>query len=175
MWITVLLKIFTCWWTFLPENINFQSTWLIAVVIVFTLALLKSQTKRLYGGGYKISRLSLQYVIWWWQFSCSVGWTPLSTTKHGWSVKIKSMLDSEFRNIWVFSDISWWKSWVESKESNLVPSIVFESSDHCDLDRALKSPKMTVKAGWKIWTSSKSFPKFDKKQSNWELVWLGER
>ena len=170
MLIVILLKIFTYWWTFLQENINFQSTWFIAVVIAFTSALLKSQTKCSYGGGYTILRLSLQYVIWWWQFSCSVGWTPLSTTKLGWSVKIRSMQDSEFRNIWVGSDISWWNPWVETKESNLVPSIVVESPDHHDFDRALKSPKMTVKDGWKIWTSSKSFSKFDKKSSNWELA-----
>ena len=54
-------------------------------------------------------------------------------------------------------------------------SIVVDSPDHHDFDQALKSPKMTVKAGWKIWASSKSFAKFDKKSSNWELVWLRER
>ena len=65
-------------------------------------------------------------------------------------------------------------NWIETKESNLVPSIVVESPDHHDFDQALKLPKMTVKAGWKIWTSSKSFSKFDKISSNLELVWLGE-
>ena len=175
MLIIVLLKIFTCWWTVLQENINFQSTWFIAVVIAFTSALLKSQAKRPYGGGYTILRLSLQYIIWWWQFSCSVGWIALSTTKLRWSVKIRSMQDSEFRNKWVVSDISWWKPWVEIKESNLVSSVVVESTDHHYFDRTLKLTKMTIKAGWKIWTWSKSFSKFDKKSSNWELVWLGER
>ena len=72
------------------------------------------------------------------------------------------MQDSEFHNIWVGSDISWWNPWVETKESNLVPSIVVESPDHHDFDRALKLPKMIVKVGWKIWTSSKGFSKFDK-------------
>ena len=103
-----------------------------------------------------------------------VGWTPLSTTKPGWSVKIRSMQDREFHNIWVGSDINWWKPWAKTKESNLVPSIVVESPDHHDFEWALKSTKMTVKTGWKIWTSSKSFSKFDKKSSNWKLVWLGE-
>ena len=85
------------------------------------------------------------------------------------------MQDSELCNIWVGSEISWWKPRVETKESNLVPSTVVESPDYNDFDCALKSPKMTVKAGWKMWTSSKSFSKFHKKSSNWELVWLGER
>ena len=66
------------------------------------------------------------------EFSCSVGWTPLSTIKLDWSVKIRSMQDSEFCNIWVGSDISWCNPWVETKESNLVPSIVVESPDHHD-------------------------------------------
>ena len=39
------------------------------------------------------------------------------------------------------------------EESNPVPSTVVESPDHYDSDRAWKSAKMTVKAGWKIWTS----------------------
>ena len=114
-----------------------------------------------YGQWCTVLRLSLQYVIWWWQFSNSIGWTPLLTIKHGWSVKIRSIQDSKFCNIWAGSDTSWWKPWVETKESNLVPSIVVESPDHHDLEQALKSPRMTVKAGWKIWTSSKSFSKFD--------------
>ena len=68
MLIIVLLKIFTCWWTFLLENINFQSTWFIAVIIAFTTTLLKSKTKHSYRGGCSILRLSLQYITWWWQF-----------------------------------------------------------------------------------------------------------
>ena len=59
----VLFKIFTCWGTFLKEDKNFQLTWFIALVIAFTSAFLKSQTKRSYGGGHTILRLSLQYVI----------------------------------------------------------------------------------------------------------------
>ena len=67
------------------------------------------------------------------------------------------MQDSGFGNIRVGSEISWWKSWIETKESNLVPSIVVESPDNPDFVRALKSPKMSVKAGCKILTSSRSF------------------
>ena len=118
---------------------------------------LKFQIKRSFGRGYTILRLSLQYVIWWWQFLCRVGWTPLLTSKPGWSVKIRSMQDREFCNIWVGSDISWWKPRVETKGSNLVPSIVVESPDHHGFDQTLKSPKMTLKAVWKICTSPKSF------------------
>ena len=48
------------------------------------------------------------------------------------------MQDSEFCSKRVGSDISWWNPWVETKESNLVHSIVFESPEHQDFDRALK-------------------------------------
>ena len=85
------------------------------------------------------------------------------------------MQDSKFYSIWVGSDISRWKPWVEIKISNLVPSIVVESTDLRDFERALKLPKMTVKGGWKIWILLKSFSKFDKKNLNLELVWLEER
>ena len=91
-----------------------------------------------------------------------MGWTPLSTTKPGWSVKIRSMQASKFCSIWVGSDISWWKPRVETKESYLVPSIVVESPDHHGFDQTFKSPKMTLKAGLKICTSPQSFLKFDK-------------
>ena len=141
---SLLVNIFT-WKDKLPINLVYCS----------------SYTKRSYGGGYTILRLSLKYVIW-----CSLGSISLSTTKCGWSVKINSMQDSEFGDIWVGSDISWWKPWVETKESNLVPSIVVESPYHHGFDEALKSPKMTVKAGWKSWKLSKSFSKFDKKLWN---------
>ena len=49
-----------------------------------------SNYKPSYGGGYTVLRLTLQYVIWWWQFSWRVAWTLLSTTKLGWSAKIRS-------------------------------------------------------------------------------------
>ena len=77
--------------------------------------------------------------------------------------------------ICIGSEISWWKLWGETKESNLVTSIVVEWPDHHDFDQALKSPKITVKAAWKIWTSSESFSKFGKKLSNWELIRFGEQ
>ena len=169
MLIVILLKIFTYWWTFLQENINFQSTWFIAVVITFTSALLKSQTKRPYGGGYTILRLSLQYILWWWKFSWRVRWIPLSTTKIRLSVKIRSMQDNARQRISQY--MSWFRyQLMETMSRNLVPSILVESPDHHDFERALKSPKMTIKTGWKTWTSSKSFSKFDKKSSNWELA-----
>ena len=85
------------------------------------------------------------------------------------------MQDNEFHNIWVGSNISWWKPWVQTKDFNLVTSIMGESPDHHDFERALKSTKEIVKAGWKIWTLSNNFLKYDNKSSNWELVWLGER
>ena len=48
------------------------------------------------------------------------------------SVKIRSMQDSEFGNIWVGSEIIWWKPWIKTKKSNLVLSIVVESPDQHD-------------------------------------------
>ena len=42
------------------------------------------------------------------------------------------MQDSEFGNIWVGSEISWWKPWIKTKKSNLVLSIVVESPDQHD-------------------------------------------
>ena len=53
-------------------------------------------------------RLNLQKLnfISWWQLGCKKGWTPLSTTKLGWSVKMRSMQGNEFGNKWVGSDIN---------------------------------------------------------------------
>ena len=62
--------------------------------------------------------------------SCRVGWISLSTSKLGWSTNIRSMESSEFDNIWAGSEISCWKPWIETNESNIIPSIVVESPDN---------------------------------------------
>ena len=85
-------------------------------------------------------------------------------------VTSKDKVNAE-RPIWQY--VSWFRNQLietmnRTKESNLVPSIVVESAYHDGFDQALKSPKMTVKAGWKIWTSSKSFSKFEKKNEQTE-------
>ena len=69
-------------------------------------------------------------------------WTPLSTTKLSWSVKIRSIQEDEAGNIWVGSDINWLKSYIEIKEIILVPSGEMISFGHQSLDLALKSPKI---------------------------------
>ena len=50
------------------------------------------------------------------------GWMPLLTTNLGWSIKIRSIQEDEAGNIWVRSDINWWKPYIEIKELIWVPS-----------------------------------------------------
>ena len=33
--------------------------------------------------------------MWWWQLGCKEGWTPQTTAKLGWSVKMRSMQDND--------------------------------------------------------------------------------
>ena len=46
--------------------------------------------------GEKIFQFNLQGVIWWWQLICKDNWTPLSITKLGWSIIIKSKIDEGY-------------------------------------------------------------------------------
>ena len=94
----------------------------------------------------------LQNVIWWWQFLWSEGWTPLLTTKFGWSVKIRSTQAEEAGSRWVGWDINWCKSWVFNNESILRPSYIALWSTHQDLDHALKSPSITKKDDFNCFT-----------------------
>ena len=131
-----------------------------------TFALLQSQTKCSYGGRYSVLRLSLQYVIWWWQFKCNEGWTPLSTIKFGWSVNIKSIQEEVCGSRWVGCDISWWNPYTLVRDSSCVPSIVVLSLVHQTEDLALKSPKIMVNKELQKVVSLKTFSNFDKKFSN---------
>ena len=63
IFINVSLKIDTCLGTLLLQNVNSQLTDSIDFLIPSTFNLLHSQTKRSYGDGYLMLRLSLQYVI----------------------------------------------------------------------------------------------------------------
>ena len=75
------------------------------------------------------------------------GWAPISTTKLGWSVKIRSTQEGEASNIWVESDFNWLKPYIEIKEVIWVPSGEVISSGHQLLDLVLKSPKIIVNDG----------------------------
>ena len=65
----------------------------------------KTLMKWVGGGGYF---LCLQWINWQWQFGWKDEWTPESTTNLGWSVKIKSVQESDWGSIHVGSDISCW-------------------------------------------------------------------
>ena len=125
IFISISLKIDICLWTLLLLNITSQLT---------------DQAKRWYGGGYSILRLSLQYVIWRWQFECNEGWTPPSTIKFGWSVNIKSIQEEVCGSRWVGCDIIWWNPYTLKRDSSCVPLIVVLSLVHQTEDLALKSP-----------------------------------
>ena len=63
------------------------------------------------------------------------GWTPLSTTKLGSKVKIRSVQEDEAGNIWVRSDVNWSEPHIEIKELIWVPlgEVIF---GHQSLDLA---------------------------------------
>lgn len=90
---------------------------------------LKLRTSLWYGGRYSIMRLKVTYTI-----SCKDGYTPFSTAKFGWSVKMRSMHDEELGNRWVDSDINWCKPCDTTKESNWIPFTDVISPGHCDLE-----------------------------------------
>ena len=101
-------------------------------------------------------RLNMKCITWWWHFTWREGWTPLSTAKFGWSVKIRSIHDDEWGSKWVGSEISCYKPCIVVRDSICVPSWDVTSSGHHDLDLALKSPSIIVKEGFNclIWFSS---------------------
>ena len=96
--------------------------------------LLSSQTSLSYGGVYSTLRIYLEKVIWSWQLGYKEGWTPLSATKFGWSVKIRSMQDDEFGRRCVGSDINWCNPHDFVSDSSWAPSWDVISSHHHDLD-----------------------------------------
>ena len=108
---------------------------------------------------YSIFKLSLQNIIWWWQFWCSDGWIPESITKFGWLTKIRSMQLEECCKICVGSDINWFNPNKEVTFSSIVPSSVVVSLIDHDFDLALKSLSNTTIWGWQIVILFKSFSK----------------
>ena len=133
-------------------------------------------------------RLYLEKVIWWWQLWCKERWAPLSATKFGWSVKIKSMQDDKFGRRFgmsvkiksmqddkfgrrcVESDINWCNPHDVVSNSSRVPSWDVLSSHHHDLDLTLKSPSLTKidDCNWLIWF--KSFSKFKESHQMHQLI-----
>ena len=112
--------------------------------------------------------------MWWWQLGCKEGWTPQTTAKLGWSVKMRSMQDNEFGNRWVGSHISWCSPCIVN-ESMSVPSGDVLSSGHHDLDLALKLSNIIVKDGLSPLTKLSRFSNFDKNSSNSTVDWLWEQ
>ena len=115
-------------------------------LVVSFLDFLKFLTRRWYGGGYSTLRFNLENVIWWRQFSFKEGWVPQSIIYLGWSVKIKSIQDVDWGNIWVASEINCLKPCVVVKGSFRVPLMLVMFFDHHVDDLALKSPRIT--ANW---------------------------
>ena len=97
--------------------------------------------------GKTISKFNLQWIIWWGQLACKWEWTPLSITKLGWSIKIKSMQEEDWERICVGSVISWWSPWDEETDSRSISSVVEISPCHWKFDLQLKSPSISLKAG----------------------------
>ena len=85
------------------------------------------------------------------------------------------MQDKLYGLIWVGSDIIWCKPYDEVKASIWVPSIVFISSDHQELDLALKSPTTKTSCGFWLNTLSRSLSNLAEKSLNSSDDWLGDR
>ena len=92
----------------------------------------------------------------------------------GWSVKIKSIQDDDWSNTWVGSEIICLKPCIVIRESICVPCKVLMSSDHHAGDLALRSPKMTVNWDFEQSVLLSNSSKPDKKDSNLEVLWLGD-
>ena len=114
-------------------------------------------------------------VIRWWQFACSEEWTPDSTTKFGWVVKIRSIHDEESPMKGVGSLITCCNpNWVVTP-SNLEPSYVVISLLHQRLDFALKWPRMRVRKGLFTITESRLYWRLLINDSKSSSRWLDER
>ena len=90
----------------------------------------------------------------------------------GWSVKIKLIHDDELGNIWVGSEIICLKPCAVVKESICVPCVM--SSDHYAGDLALRSPTTTMNWDFEQRALLSKSSKSDKKDSNSEVLWLGD-
>ena len=87
----------------------------------------------------------------------------------GWSVKIKSIQDDDWGNIWVGSEVIYLKPCVVVRESIYVPFIVVMSCGHHAGGLELRSPKTTV--NWDFEQSALlSMEEPNKKDSNSEVL-----
>ena len=82
------------------------------------------------------------------------------------------MKNNEFCNKWVCCDITCCSPCIVVNESISAPSDDVVSSDHYNLDLALKLPNIIVKDGWSCLTKWRSFSRYDK---NSNVVWLGDQ
>ena len=89
-------------------------------------------------------------------------------------MNIKSLQDEVCGSRWLGCDISGWKPWTVVRDSSCVPSIVVLFLVQQTEDLTLKSSKIMVNKELQELVSLKTFSKFDKKFSNWELSWLGD-
>ena len=120
-----------------------------------------------------MGKLILQWIIWWWQLEWREGWVPLSITKFGWFMKIKSIHDEELESMWVGSYINCSRPWIEVTESICTPSLLDMSYLYQFDDRALKSPIIMVSFWLDIdFTKTSKLPR---NIWNSSLDWLSER
>ena len=102
-------------------------------------------------------------------------WVPLSTTKFGWFVKIKSVNDEELESMWVDSRISCSRPCIEVTEWICTPSLLDISYLQQFDDRTLKS--LIIMETVSFWLDI-AFIKTSKWLRNFSgspLDWLGER
>ena len=91
----------------------------------------------------------------------------------GWSVKIKLIPDDDWGNVRVGSEIICLKTCNVVRETICVPCKVVMSLGHYAGDLALRSPKMTKNWDFEQSVLLSKSSKPDKKDSNSEVLWLG--
>ena len=99
---------------------------------------------------------------------------PLSATRSGWSVKIRSIHEDEFGKRWLGCDICWSKPYVEVKNSIWIPSLVVISWVHHVLNFTLKSPNTVKKVDPNCITSLRILSRLYWKLLNSVEVWLAD-
>ena len=126
---------------------------------------------RSWGGG--ILKLTLQWIIWWWQYESKEARVPLSRMISGWSVTSRSihegfLLGSKF----VGSDIIWNNPSFVKSSSITVPSWVVSPPGHHNCECPLKSPVKNIARGFSALIFEYRFSKFNKKVWNSGDKWL---
>ena len=151
-----------------------QLNWWTALLISSVFPCPEWHISRSQGDGKLIFKLNFEYTIWWWQFGCKDGWTPESTTKFGYDVKMRSIQDEEFSKTCVGSFMIWWSPNCEVRNSIFAPSQVVLSLIYQLLDFILKSPSTTVKSELDSARVSRVSSKLSVNFSKSSLVWLGK-